>query len=133
MLQIPWVITMSIAATRMYRSLSDFLSSDVYETNIRSCLCSVLTVLVQRHGSAQRITPTNGRIVFENNGTSSAPIPLAGIQVVTHEAHEQHWTPQANHYGSNFSGQPELHEKPHELAMAMDLVCDHGIEGGAEK
>ncbi len=122
---------MSIAATRMYRSLSDFLSSDVKETSIRSCLCSVLTVLVQRHGSPQRITSTSGRIAFENNGTSTAPIPLARIQVVAHEAHEQHWTPQVNHFGSNFSGQ--LHEKPHELAMAMDLVCDHGIEGGAEK
>ena len=93
----------------------------------------MLTVLVKRDCSPQRITPTSGRIVFENNGTFTAPIPLAGIQVVTHEAHEQHWTPQTNHFGSNFSGQPELHEKPHELAMAMDLVCDHGIEGGAEK
>ncbi|KAI0275777.1 hypothetical protein BGY98DRAFT_990556, partial [Russula aff. rugulosa BPL654] len=29
MFQIPWVITMSIAATRMYRSLSEFISSDI--------------------------------------------------------------------------------------------------------
>jgi hypothetical protein len=91
----------------------------------------VLTVLVQHHGSPQIITPTSGRIAFENSGTSTAPFPLAGIQVVAHEAHEQHWTPQANHLDSNFSGQ--LHEKPHELAMAMDLVRDHDIEGGAEK
>jgi len=91
----------------------------------------VLTVLVQRDGSPQRITPTSGRIAFENNGTSTAPIPLAGIQLVVHEAHEQHWTPQANHLDSSFSGQ--LRDKPHELAMAMNLVCDHDIEGGAEK
>jgi len=29
MFQIPWTTAMSIAATRMYRSLSDFLSFDV--------------------------------------------------------------------------------------------------------
>ena len=31
--QIPWLITMSIAATRMYRALDDFFSSDVYDLN----------------------------------------------------------------------------------------------------
>jgi hypothetical protein len=93
----------------------------------------VLTVLVQRHGSPLKITPTSGRIAFENNGTSksTAPTgrPLTSNQLVAHEAHEQHWTPQANHLDSSFSG-----EKPHELAMAMDLVCDHDVEsGGAVK
>ena len=28
--QFPWLITMSIAATQMYRSLDDFFSSDMY-------------------------------------------------------------------------------------------------------
>ncbi len=91
----------------------------------------MLTVHVQRDGSPQRITPTSGRITFENNGTSTAPIHLTGIQVAVHETREQDGTPQVNHFGSKFSGQ--LHEKPHELAMAMDLVCGHDVEGGAEK
>ncbi len=94
----------------------------------RSCFCSVLTVLVQRDGSPQRITPTSGRTAFKNNVTPTTPIPLTGIQVVVHSAHED-GTPQANHFGSNFSGQ--LHEMSHELVM--DLVCDHDMEGGAEK
>jgi len=87
----------------------------------------VLTVLVQRDGSPQRITPTSGRTAFENNGTPTAPIPLTGIQVVVHSAQEG-GTPQVNHFGSNYSGQ--LHEKSHE--MVMDLVCDHDMEGDAE-
>ena len=91
----------------------------------------MLTLLVQRHGSPQKITPTNGGIAFEKNGTSIAPFPLTGIQVAVHETREQDGTPQVNHFGSKFSGQ--LHEKPHELAMAMDLVCGHDVEGGAEK
>ena len=92
----------------------------------------MLTVLVQRHGSPQKITPTSGGTAFEKNGTSTAPFPLTGIQVAVqpvHEAHEQHWAPQANRLDSNFSGQ--LHEKPHELVI--DLVCDHDMKGGAEK
>ena len=92
----------------------------------------MLTLLVQRHGSPQKITPTNGGIAFEKNGTSIAPFPLtgiSGIQVAVHESHEQHWAPQANRLDSNFSGQ--LHEKPHELVI--DLVCDHDMKGSVEK
>ncbi len=89
----------------------------------------MLTVLVQRHGSPQKITPTSGGTAFEKNGTSTAPFPLTGIQVAVHESHEQHWAPQANRLNSSFSGQ--LHEKPHELVI--DLVRDHDMKGGAEK
>jgi hypothetical protein len=88
----------------------------------------VLTVLVQRDGSPQRITPTSGRTAFENNGTPTAPMALTGIQVVVHPAGEDR-TPQANHFGSNLGGQ--RHEMSHEPVMA--LVCDHDMEGDAEK
>ncbi|KAF8496141.1 hypothetical protein F5888DRAFT_412077 [Russula emetica] len=105
--QVPWVITMSVAATRMYRSLSDFLSSDI----------------------SQKILPTSGRNTLELNGTSTTPVLLTGIQVAVHTTHEQRFTPQANHFGSNIGGQP--HGKPHELIV--DTVNDHDIEGRAEK
>ena len=32
--QIPWVLTMAIAATRMYRALDELFSSDVYDFNL---------------------------------------------------------------------------------------------------
>ncbi|KAF8492448.1 hypothetical protein F5888DRAFT_917715 [Russula emetica] len=48
--QIPWVITMSIAATRMYRSLSEFLSSNI----------------------SQKTLPTSGRTALKTDNTSMA-------------------------------------------------------------
>jgi hypothetical protein len=89
----------------------------------------VLTVLVEHHGSSQKIPPTSGLIALESNGTSTAPVLLTGIQVAVHTTHEQRSTPQANHSGSNISGQP--HGKPHELIM--DIVNDHDIKGRTEK
>ncbi|KAN0118718.1 hypothetical protein V8E52_004829 [Russula decolorans] len=107
MFLVPWMIAMSIAATRMYRSLSDFLSSDV----------------------SQNIPPTTGRTALESNGTSTAPVLFTGVQVAVHTTHEQRSTLQANPFGSNISEQP--HRKPHELIM--DIVNDRDIEGKAEK
>ncbi|KAF8492443.1 hypothetical protein F5888DRAFT_1806871 [Russula emetica] len=106
MFQVPWMIAMSIAATRMYRSLSDFLSLDV----------------------SQKIPSTSGRFTFESNGTSTTPVLLAGIQVAVHTTHEQRSTPHANRFNSNISGKP--HGKPHELIVG--IVNDHDIEGKVE-
>jgi hypothetical protein len=90
----------------------------------------VLTVLVERHGSSQKIPSTSGRNVFEYNGASIAPIILTGIQVDVHTTHEQLPTPQANCFGSSTGGQPP-HGKPHKLIV--DIVNDHDIEGMVEK
>jgi hypothetical protein len=87
----------------------------------------VLTILVEHHGSSQNIPPTSGRIA--SNGTSTAPVLLTGIQVAVHTTHERLSTPQANHFGSNISGQP--HGKPHELVV--DIANDHDIEARTEK
>jgi len=108
MFQVPCGIAMSIAATRMYRSLSDFLSSEF----------------------SQKVRPTSGRITLESNDTSevTAPFLLSGIQVAVHTTHEQYSTPQADRFGSNISTQ--LHGKPHELIAG--IVNDHDIEGRAE-
>src|SRR6266849_488704 len=129
MFQVPWVITMSIAATRMYRSLSDFLSPDVYESRAHSFICLVLTILAERHDSSQKIPPPSGRNALESNGTSTALVLHTGIQVTVHTIHEQLSTPQANSFGSNISGQS--YEKSHELIVGV--VVDHDIEGRAEK
>jgi hypothetical protein len=82
-----------------------------------------------RIDSSQKIPPTSGRIAFETNGTSTAPIFFTGIKVAVDTTQEQHFTPQANRSGSDISGMP--HGKPHELTV--DLVGDHDIENGAEK
>jgi hypothetical protein len=89
----------------------------------------VLTVLVEHHGSSPKIPPTSGRIALESNGTATAPVLLTGIQVAVHTTHEQYSVPQANHFGSNISGQS--HGKPHELIVG--IVDDHDIESREEK
>ena len=119
---------MSIAATRMYRSLSDFLSPDVYESRTHSFLYLVLTVLVEHHGSSQKISPPSGLNALESKRASTAPILLTGIQVAIHTTHEQRSTPQANSFGSNISGRP-YDEKPHELFVGS---VNDDIEGRAE-
>jgi len=100
MFQIPWFITISISATRVYRSLSDFLSSD----------------------TPHKIRPPGDRTALEANSTSTAPIFLTGVQLAVHTTHEQHWTPEANWLGSNIDGQP--HGKPCE--PIVDIVDDKG-------
>jgi len=103
MLQIPWIISMTIAATRMYRSLSDFLSSDVSQTR-------------KIHDQA----------ALNANGFSTVPIFLTSAQLVTHTTHEQQFTPEAKSFGSNIDGQP--HGKPHEPIVGIFDDRDGGKE-----
>src|ERR1700676_933217 len=65
---------MSIAATRMYRSLSEFLSSNLYDILSHLRVCLVLTILAQRHGSSQKTLPTSSRssrTALETDDTST--------------------------------------------------------------
>ena len=116
---IPWVITMSIAATRMYRSLSNSLSSDVYVSHSRFCLGSLLIVLALCHNSSQKSLPIpkSGRTALETNGTPTSPVILTGIQVAVHKAHEQPYKPQENYLATNITEQ--THVKPHELTVGL--------------
>ena len=90
----------------------------------------MLTVLVEYHGSSPKIPPTSGRIALESNGASSAPIILTGIQVAVHTTREERPAPQAIHFGSNVSGQPQ--GKPHDSELIAGIVNDHDMKGRAE-
>jgi hypothetical protein len=50
------------------------------------------------------------------------------MHVTMHKAHEQPSTPQANHFGTDITGQS--HVKPHELTV--DLAGDHDMESDLE-
>ncbi|KAH9984328.1 hypothetical protein BJV74DRAFT_886498 [Russula compacta] len=91
MFQVPWMITMTIAATRMYRSLSDFGSSDI----------------------SHQIFPTSGRTMSGTKGAPNALMPLSGIQVAIHMDHERYPTPQTSYYNSCINTDKETHGKPH--------------------
>lgn len=94
--QVPWVITMSITSTRMYRSLSDFAFPDTYDlqsflSSLRS-LC-VTNAIVDSNNNSSRTT-------LRSKGTHVMSIPLTGLQIAvhTHTTHDQYPTPQTNSY-----------------------------------
>ncbi|KAF8487275.1 hypothetical protein DFH94DRAFT_20755 [Russula ochroleuca] len=95
---IPWLITMAIAATRMYRGLDDFLSSDIN--------CS-------SHG-----TPHNGGRRMSVSGTwaPAVPIPLDGTGVDVRSTHDHSLMSQAIRHSLGSDSDRKLHDQPHELA-----------------
>jgi hypothetical protein len=92
----PWIITMTIAATRMYRGLDDFLSSE-----------------------ASHVPYKSGRRILDSGtrGTLAVPIPLDGITVNVHTSHSHSPTSQAIRPSlcSDVTDVGQLQEKPHEL------------------
>ena len=62
-------------------------------------------------------------------GAPAAPISLTSIQVTVHKAQEQPSAPQANHIGTDVTGQP--HVKPHEVTVGV--TGDDDMECGSEK
>jgi len=100
--QIPWMITMTIAATRMYRSLSDFGSSDVYISD--------------------QSLPVRGQPMSMIRGTGATRAPLPCIQVGLHTTHEHHPT-------KNFDNiDEELRGTPCSQSIASDGSVDNGGE-----
>jgi len=104
MFQYPWLITIIIAATRMYRGLQDFSSPVLYDNYLfLSPLCSILAQSsshVRNHyESAQRRGPTVA--IKGTEGTSSTdPISLRRINVGVHTSHEESLTTQTSLDGS---------------------------------
>jgi len=72
MFQVPWLTTMTIAATWMYRSLSDFGSSNVYISD--------------------ELLPVQGQTMSEIRCTRTIPTPLPCIRVAVHAARERYPT-----------------------------------------
>jgi len=108
MFQTPAMVTMSIAATRMYRSLIDFSSSDISQENSNS----------------------QSRIGSETKRISSGPVPLNGMGpmgVAIHTHTEQYPTSQASPYGLYIGADGRLCDKPRGLGI------DDDVEGNREK
>jgi len=72
MFQIPCLIIMSIAATRMYRALADFLSSDISYESAKECDLTIPTVM----------------------GTHRAPTPFARLEGAMYTTREEYSKPQ---------------------------------------
>ena len=121
MFQMPWLVTMSIAATRMYRSLSDFLSPEVYDILFLFCLWP--TCILNGYHSLHSGPHSNGRNIPV---TKAAPaVPFTSMQVVVHTTCEQYLTSQPNDYDTYIS----MDERTH--GLAVDPRND--IESGSGK
>jgi hypothetical protein len=110
---------MSIAATRMYRGLDDFLSSDTYDNNL---FLSSLRSLREKSHHSVHVPPHNDSRTITVSGTwrtPTVPISLDGINVDVHTSYDtadnQTLTSQAigHTLDSNMDGHPK--DKLHEL------------------
>jgi hypothetical protein len=90
MFLMPTLVTMSIAATWMYRSLSDFLcSADVYV--VPSRLITLLTSCGQYHSSVDSVRPPRiGPAIQNSNSTLTVPAPPTQVELVVQTAHEKY-------------------------------------------
>lgn len=129
MFQTPALIVMSIAATRMYRSLTDFTStSGYYAPRLFRCPHA-------KHGRCHSSFDTSqirsGRTKSSDpRRISSAPIPLDRLEVAVHRASEDY--PQANmgqcvSYGT-YSAHSQSQDKPLVLSISNDL--ENGVKNG---
>jgi hypothetical protein len=112
--QLPSGITMSIAATRMYRSLSDFVSSTTEMYDILSVFSSHVR-MTRWLCSANDDPPKCGSKVSELKWNQSAPIAFNQIEVTvdtTHEQSQRSWVSRHDLYKSK-QEQPCDLDKPH--------------------
>jgi hypothetical protein len=88
---------MSIAATRMYRGLDDFSSSDMDSNHL--FLSSLPSVREKFHCSPHVPSNNSGHTgtisISRAWGTPATPIPLDGTEVEVHTAHNDSVTSQA--------------------------------------
>ncbi|KAI9461159.1 hypothetical protein F5148DRAFT_248797 [Russula earlei] len=93
MFQTPALVTVTIAATRMYRSLSDYGSRDIsVSLPKRSALSTA-----------------------ETNEIWVSPIPLGRMEVSVHTNSEQYPSPRRGHFDSFVVADGKMHDGPHGL------------------
>ncbi|KAI0283500.1 hypothetical protein BC826DRAFT_1059914, partial [Russula brevipes] len=115
-LLMPALITISIAATRMYRSLTDFVySGDTYH-----------------YSPMEPEEPRRaGRSDESANSTTAISISPEGMEVAVHTAHEQHLDSHESQCtpSSGTSVDEQLLLKPHILSLVEDLERSLGSCG----
>jgi hypothetical protein len=99
---------MTIAATRMYRGLDDFLSSDVYDNSV------FLSSLDSQFHCSSHVSHNGGRRVIDS-GARTVPNQLDGIVVNVHTTQTHSLTSHAIRPSLGSDMDKQLQDKPHEL------------------
>jgi len=129
MFQLPSVITNTIAATRIYRSLADYTfgSSNMYCYILRFLFSPALIIVGGSFCSTlDPGFPKSDTKASKMKWNNLAPISLNRIEVAVDTACEQYPTSQ-----STLSVDAQQGDKPHELSIGSDLEC--AIEPGIAK
>jgi hypothetical protein len=110
MFQTPSLIVMAIAATRMYRSLTDFSTSSGFTSYNTSQTRSGRTA----SSDPKRIT--------------TAPIPLDRVEVAGSRSSEDCPTAHASSYGTYVSAESQSQDK--QIVLAIDNDLENGVKRG---
>jgi len=104
MFRLPAYITMTIAATRLYRSLADFTSSP-NDMSLRT-----------------RKNLQNSNLEFQGaKHMNIAPIPIDRMEVTVHIVSEQHGTPPVMDDSSSIRAGERMHRESNESSSDDDL------------
>lgn len=129
MFSLPSVITLTIAATRMYRSLTHFtFSPDMYDIlpsnqNSHSLLSILAHCSVEDSENPQR----SSRLVSSASHPSVVQLPSNRLDITVHTACEEYPMSQMDRRASHISSDAQLAGKPHKINFG-DNVEDHDSE-----
>jgi hypothetical protein len=120
MFVVPAMITMTVAATRMYRSLTNFgLPSNMYEIFFHSVCLQVHCRLC--HRSALDPENTQRRNCLGSNSKHSSLVPKLSeskqMEVTVHTAYEEHPMSHETHCDAYPSSDGRLSDKPGKLGV----------------
>ena len=130
MFQLPSVITNTIAATRIYRSLADyaFEPSNMYYI-LRFLFFPALIIVGDSFCSTLDTGSSNNNTrVSKLKWNNPAPISLDQIEVAVDTAYEHYPTSR-----STLNEGAQEGDKPHELSVCSDLPVKCAIETGCAK
>jgi len=123
MFQIPAMITMSIVATRIYRSLADFSPrfTELYDTVSSLSLLSAQCGRCRRSACVRHNLPPSGFTTSKTNSVPAPSVPPEPMDVVMLSTYEQSQTPQTSQYASCTSGQELPGDKSTRLGLGDDV------------
>jgi hypothetical protein len=119
MFQAPAVITMTIAATRMHRSLTDYTSSPD--------MCAIhhfaLLTLIMDYFSMRMNSPASGLNFATPKQPHATQTPLSPMEITVCTVFEQHRTPRLSCHDPSINTDKAVREKSNASSLDEDVEC----------